>query len=136
MLKKLRLRQKNGFLIKKRVVERTNLFSKMYDILVFLNFLNLPQITQYSFFIFFVIENILVLLYHSSHNHQEEINLCNLTKVSTHYRVVCLYSINICCDIFVPSEFFIFFRNIFDSEAINLICIITIHIQSYPLSSY
>ena len=35
----------------------------MYDILGFLNFLHLPQITQYNFFIlsFLVIENIIVM---------------------------------------------------------------------------
>ena len=32
---------------------------------------------QYNLFIFLVIENILVLFYHSSHNHQEKINLYN-----------------------------------------------------------
>ena len=41
----------------------------MYDILGFLNFQYLPQITQYNFFIFLVIENVLVLFYHFSHNH-------------------------------------------------------------------
>ena len=33
---------------------------------------------QYNFFKFLVIENILVLFYHSSHNHYEKINLYNL----------------------------------------------------------
>ena len=35
---------------------------------------------QYNFVIFLVIENILVLFYHSSHNHLEKINLYNLAK--------------------------------------------------------
>ena len=41
----------------------------MYDILGFLNFLYLLEITQYNFLIFLVIENILVLFYSSSYNH-------------------------------------------------------------------
>ena len=30
-------------------------------------------------------------------------------KVSTHYQIVCLYSVNICYDIFVSNDFFDFF---------------------------
>ena len=46
-----------------------NVFSKRYDILGFSDFLYSSQITQYNFFIliFLVIENILVLIYHSFH---------------------------------------------------------------------
>ena len=50
-------------------IERTNVFSKKYDILEFSNFLYLPQITQYIFFTFLVIKNILVLFYHCFHNY-------------------------------------------------------------------
>ena len=71
------------------MIENTNVFSKMYDILGFSKFLYLPQITQYNLFIltFLVMENILVLFYHPSHNHKEKINLNNKssTKVSIHY---------------------------------------------------
>ena len=59
------------------IAERTSVFSKRYDVLRFSGFLYLPQITQYYFFIFLVFENVLVLFYHSSHNHQEKINLHN-----------------------------------------------------------
>ena len=52
-----------------QIIERSTVSSKRYDILGFSNFLYLPQITQYNFFIVLVIENILVLFYHSSHNH-------------------------------------------------------------------
>ena len=45
--------------------ERSNAFSKMYDILDSSNSLFLTQITQYNFFILLVIENILVLFHHS-----------------------------------------------------------------------
>ena len=38
----------------------------------------------------------------------DKINKSN-TKVSTHYRTVCFYSINICYDIFVSCEIFNFF---------------------------
>ena len=44
------------------VIEGTN-------VLDFSNFQYLLQIVQYNFFIFLFIENILVLFYHSSHNH-------------------------------------------------------------------
>ena len=36
-----------------QIIERTNVFSKKYDVLGFSNFLYLPQITQYNFFHFF-----------------------------------------------------------------------------------
>ena len=45
--------------------ERSNAFSKMYDILDSSNSLYLTQITQHNFFILLVIENILVLFHHS-----------------------------------------------------------------------
>ena len=57
----------SSFLQLLQIMERTNVFSKRYDILGFSNFI--LQITQYNFFIFLVIENILVLFYHSFHNH-------------------------------------------------------------------
>ena len=44
-------------------------FSKRYDILDFSNILYLPPITQYNFCNFLVIENGLVLFYHSYHNY-------------------------------------------------------------------
>ena len=52
-----------------QIIKIINVFSKMYDVLGFLNFLYLPQITQQIFFILIVlvIENILVLFYHSFH---------------------------------------------------------------------
>ena len=58
-----------SFLHLLHIIERTNVFSKRYDILGFSNSLYLPQITQYNFFILIVFENILVLFYHSSNNH-------------------------------------------------------------------
>ena len=94
---------------------------------------------QYNFFIlsFLVIENILVLFYHSFHIGWEKIKFINKenkdltikrfshkinkfnTKISTHYRIVCLYSINISDDIFVSYEFFIFFWNMFNSKPVK-----------------
>ena len=71
----------SSFLHLLQIIERTNFFSKRYDILGFSNFLYLPQILQYYFFIFLVIENILVLYYHSSRNHCEKINLHTLMNV-------------------------------------------------------
>ena len=50
-----------------QVKERTSVFSKMFDILGYSDFLYLPQIMQYSFFIFLVTENIFVFFYHSSY---------------------------------------------------------------------
>ena len=58
----------SSFLHLLQIVERSNIFSKKYDILG-LNFLCLPQIMQYFLLIFLVIENILALFYHFSHNH-------------------------------------------------------------------
>ena len=52
-----------------QIIERTNVFSKRYDILDFSNFIYLPQIMQYNFFIYLIIENILALFCHSFHNH-------------------------------------------------------------------
>ena len=51
------------------MIERTNVISNMYDILGFLTFLYVPQITQQIFFHFSVLitKNILVLFYHSFH---------------------------------------------------------------------
>ena len=59
-------------------------FSKMYDILGLLNFLYLPQKTQQIFFLLTILklmENILVLFYHSFHIRLEKINLYALTNV-------------------------------------------------------
>ena len=50
-----------------QIIKRANIFSKRYDILGLSNLLHLRQITQHNFVTFLVIENILVLLYHSSH---------------------------------------------------------------------
>ena len=64
------------------------------------------------------------------------------TKLFTHYRNVCLYAISVCYSLFVSYEFFNFSYNMFNSKAIKIYCIvrcspfITIHIQSYPMSSY
>ena len=69
-----------SFLHLLQIIEKTNVFSKKYDILGFPNFLYLPQIMQYFFLIFLVIENILVLFYHPSHNYLEKINLYNLAN--------------------------------------------------------
>ena len=42
------------------------------------------------------------------------------TEVSTHYRIIFLYSVNICYNIFVSYEFFNFFWNMFNSETIKI----------------
>ena len=68
----------SSFLHLMQILERSNVFSKRYDILGFSNFLYLPQIKQYNFFIFFIIENTLVLFYHSIHNRYKKINLYTL----------------------------------------------------------
>ena len=54
----------------------------MYDILGFLNFIHLLQITQEILLslIFLVTENFLILFYCSFHFRQEKINLCNLAS--------------------------------------------------------
>ena len=127
------------------MIERTNIFCKMYDILGFSNFLYFPQITQYAFFIYLVVENILVLFYHSFHN-QEKINLYTLNKllrfnmksinpinVSAHYCIICLHS-NICY-IFISNEFPNFFWEMFNSKTIKISYIIIINIQSNSMSS-
>ena len=69
----------SSFLHLVQIIERASVFSMMCDILGFSSFLYLPQITQYNVFLltFLVIENILVLFYHSLHNHYDKINLYN-----------------------------------------------------------
>ena len=66
---------------------------------------------------------------------QHKINKSN-AKLSTHYWIICLCSINICCDIFTSCEFLNFFWNEFSSKTIKLCCITIIHILSYPMSFY
>ena len=51
-----------------QVTEIANVIFKRYDILGFLNFPHLQQITKNIFFTFLIFENILVLLYYSSHS--------------------------------------------------------------------
>ena len=50
------------------------------------------------------------------------------TKVSAHYWIECMYSINIYNNIFSVYDFFDFFWNVFNSRAINGCCFITIDI--------
>ena len=116
-------------------MERTHVFLKGRTyILGSSNFLCLPQIIQYNFFIFLVIENVLMLFYHFSHSHKEEVNFYNLANFylkSLNYLTfylksinLSLYSINIWYDIFVSYEFLNFFWNMFNSKAIKIYCII------------
>ena len=53
-----------------------------------------------------------------------------------HYWVVSLYSINIFHDIFISNEISNIVWNIFKSKTIKVCYIFSIHIQSYPMSSY
>ena len=55
-----------------QIKHRTNVFSNIYNILGFSNFLYLSEITWYNFFIVLVTENVLVIFYHFSHNHCEK----------------------------------------------------------------
>ena len=66
----------SSFLHLLQIIERTNVFSKRYDILGFFKFY-IPTGSNaiYFFHLFQNVENILLLLYHSFHNHQEKINL-------------------------------------------------------------
>ena len=93
------------------------------------------------------IENILISFCHSFYIHQEKINLYTLlnfylsisksnTKVSAHYWIIWLYTINICCNTFISKEFSYFFWNMFDSKAIKACYIFNIYRQSNPMSSY
>ena len=47
---------------------------------------------------------------------------------------LCLYSENIWCNIFFAYKLFNLFWNMFNSKAIKICHIITIHIQSYPMT--
>ena len=58
-----------SFLYLHQIIESTNVCSKRYDVLSFSKFLYLAQMTQYNFLIFLVIEEVLVLFDHSSHNY-------------------------------------------------------------------
>ena len=132
-----------------KIKERTNDFSKRYYLLGFSNCLNLPKIMQYNFFIFLTIENISLLFDDSVQNNSKKksriinqtftfkhkINKSN-SNVLSHYRFVCLYSINICYYIFVSYEFFNFLWNIFNSKTIKIYYFICIHMQNYSMRSY
>ena len=59
---------------------KTYYFKKIYDILVFLDFLYLLQTLQHILTYLDSIENILILFYHSYFIHEEEINLYTLLK--------------------------------------------------------
>ena len=61
---------------------------------------------------------------------RHKINKSN-ANVSTHYWIICLYSTNICYNIFAASEIFNFIWNIFNSKALKACYIITIHMQSH-----
>ena len=50
---------------------------------------------------------------------KHKINDSNV-KVPTHYGIVCLYSKNVWCDVFMSDKFFNFFRNMFKNKTINI----------------
>ena len=50
--------------------------------------------------------------------------------------MICLYSINICSNIFIPYEIFYFFWNMLNPKTIKVCYIIIINIQSNPMSFY
>ena len=91
-----------------------------------------------------VTEISLGLFYHSIHILCQKLNWYNLTftlqhiinksntEVSTHYWIICLYSLNICFHIFNAYKAFIFFWNIYFKVGY----IITIEIYSWSMSSY
>ena len=65
---------------------------------------------------------------------KHKINKSN-TKMSAHYRIICLYSKNICFNDFIVNKCFNFFRNMFYAKRIELSNII-MNIQSNPMSSH
>ena len=86
-----------------------------------------------SFFLYSFWENKFVYSSKLLWNH--EINNPN-TKVFTHFWIKCLYSINICYNIFVSNEFSNFFWNMFNSKTIKVCYIFSIHIKSNPMNSF
>ena len=58
-------------------------------------------------------------------------------QISTHYWMICLYSGNICFNVFIVNKCFNFFSNLFYTKRIkiNNIIIIILHTQSNPMSS-
>ena len=74
-----------------------------------------------------------------------------MQKKSAHYWIICLYSENICCYVFILQsitkwrtkgegqrtidKWFNFFRNMFYTKRIEISNIIILHIQSNPMSS-
>ena len=119
-------------------------FSKIYDIFGFSDFLYLLQITQYNFFhlnpfsywkyfssiLSFCSYSIGENEFEQSSKPLRKINKSN-TKVFTHYRIVYLYSINICFIIFVSYELFNLFWNMFNSKAVKVWCYFHSHMSSY-----
>ena len=59
-----------------------------------------------------------------------------IQKVCPHYQIICFYSINTCCDIFVSYEFFNFFLNVFKTKIIKTCHIFTNDSKNYPVSPY
>ena len=49
-----------------------------------------------------------------------KVNISN-TKITPHYRIICLYTINVCFYVSITNKFFNFFRYMFNTKAIKVI---------------
>ena len=128
----------------------------MYDTLEFLNFiyfttnnvidffhLNLFSYWKYfgiilSFFSYLLRENKSV-----ESNNLLPFNIKSINPIrkywiyeNTHLRIVCLYFINICYDIFVSCDAFNFFWNTFHPKAVKVVYIVIINKYRYLMDSY
>ena len=102
-----------------QIIERTNVFSEMYDKTTdFFHFRTLVLPYRLAKINWYTLREVSAF--------QCKVNKPN-TKVSTHYCIICLYSENSFCNIFVTYKIFNLFRNMFNSEAIKKGHIITIH---------
>ena len=75
-----------------------------------------------------------ICIFSQSFSFKHKINKSN-TEVSTHYWIVCLYSKNVCFNVFIVNKCFNFFRNMFYPKRIKISNIIIIHMQSNLMSS-
>ena len=85
-----------------------------------------------------------ICIFYQSFSFEQKVNKSN-TEISTHYWIVCLYSKNICFNVFILrsrgvqrttiNKWFNFFRNMCYSKKIKISDIIIIHMQSNPMSS-
>ena len=75
-----------------------------------------------------------ICIFRQSFSFKHKINKSN-AEISTYYWILCLYSKNVCFNVFMFNKCFNFVRNMFYSKIINVSNIIINHMQSNLISS-